>query len=230
MPQPCHSAFALALVAVFAVVGPAHADATRTDALAGNVDVVDVGVGLGVDDLLAASLAATTLPTFTLALPSQQKGGPPPGPPQLSGVGLGLQVGFPTALTLKLGKAQQDGFAFGLGAGFSYDRFFPFLSIHGEYQLHLFTLVRTGDLALTGYFAPGLWLGFFGSGRYGFYNGFLYGPALPFSLGVRGTLGLSMTFTKAAPVELYLELTPALFVFPGFDPGMGWSLGFRYYF
>ena len=70
----------------------------------------------------------------------------------------------------------------------------------------------------------------FGDGRYGFYNGYVYGPLVPFGVGVRGTLGLSMTFSKAPAVELYLELTPALFIFPAFDPGISWSLGFRYYF
>ena len=178
----------------------------------------------------SSSSSSPALPILQLAAAQKTGGGPPAGPPMLSGVGLGIQLGMPTALTLKLGGAHENGFAFGLGAGFGYGRaFLPSLSLHGDYQLHLATLVRNGDLSLTGYVAPGLWLVLFGTG-YGFYNGPAYAPGINFAgLGVRLSLGLSMAFS-AAPIELYLELTPAVFVFPGFDAGIGWTFGFRYFF
>ena len=34
----------------------------------------------------------------------------------------------------------------------------------------------------------------------------------------------------SAPVEVYLELDPALFVFPGVDLFIGAALGFRWFF
>ncbi|MDP2345937.1 MAG: hypothetical protein Q8O67_33665 [Deltaproteobacteria bacterium] len=190
-----------------------------------------VDTGILIDREGPTSSSSSALPLLQLpAAQTRGAGGPPAGPPMLSGVGLGLQVGFPTALTLKIGGAHDNGLAFGIGAGWGYRNFAPSLSLHGDYQLHLATLVRNGDLSLTGYIGPGLWLALFGTG-YGFgYFGNGYVPGFEFfGLGVRCSLGLSMAFSMA-PVELYLELTPAVFVFPGFDPGLGWSLGFRYYF
>ncbi len=175
-------------------------------------------------DLQASS---SSLPDLSELVPAQ-KAGLPPGPPMLSGVGMGLQAGFPSALTLKIGKAHDNGLAFGIGAGFGYRNFLPSLSLHGDYQLHLATLVRTGDLALTAYVGPGLWLALFGTG-YGVFNQPVYAPITFFGVGVRMSLGLSMALSMA-PLELYLELTPTVFVFPALDPGLGWSLGFRYYF
>lgn len=196
-----------------------------------NVLVVDEGVFFGaLDTIVKNDVSLATLPFSILELPPAAANGPPPAA-GLSGIGLGLQLGFPTALTLKLGAPQRDGLVFGLGAGFGYGGF-AWFSITGEYQLHLVTLVSNPTLSLTGYFSPGLWLALssYNNGRYfGFYNGNAYAVGIPIGLGVRGTFGLSMLF-QAAPVELYLELTPAIFVFPGFDPGLGWSLGFRYYF
>jgi hypothetical protein len=208
---------------LLAVVVHAAAGGARAEALALDQAVVEGALATLIDQQASTQALVLELP----ALAPAAAAGPPP---QLSGVGLGLQVGFPTSITLKIGAAQVDGLLFGLGAGFGYGRnFLPWLSLHGEYQLHLATLVRNGTLSLTGYFSPGLWLALFGNGRYGIYDGYLYAPGVPFGLGVRGTFGLSMLFAQA-PVELYLELTPTLFVFPGLDPGLGWSLGFRYYF
>ena len=103
------AAFAfLAFLAVFVVATAARADVEASNDVA------------GLD-------ASASLP-FVLSLPAAANAPPPALPPQLSGVGIGLQVGFPTALTLKLGQPQRDGFVFGLGAGFGYNRFLPYLS------------------------------------------------------------------------------------------------------
>jgi hypothetical protein len=154
-------------------------------------------------------------------------------PPQLSGVGLGLQVGSPTAVTIKFGGVQETGFVLGIGAGFGYGRFagdfVPSLSIHVDYLIHVATLVRQDQLALTAYIGPGLWLSMFGRG-YGFGYGYYYANNFSFlGVGVRLPIGLSLGFSSA-PIEIYLELDPALFVFPGIDFGVGASLGFRWHF
>lgn len=214
-------------VVVFACFfgGAARADALRLD------DDVILGAAQTITDnadFTQASVAPLSLFDLMPAAPN----GPPPAA-GLSGIGIGLQLGFPTAITLKIGAAQRDGLVFGLGAGFGYyGNYAPWFSLTGEYQLHLVTLVSNPSLSLTGYFSPGLWLAItpYGNGRFfGVYSGNPYFGNFPLGLGVRATFGLSMLFT-AAPIELYLELTPAIFVFPGFDPGLGATLGFRYYF
>lgn len=154
-------------------------------------------------------------------------------PPQLSGVGLGLQVGSPTAITIKFGGVQETGFVIGVGAGFRYGRFAndfdTSLSIHADYLIHVATLVRAEQVALTAYIGPGLWLSLFGDGYY-FGNSFRYTPfGTFFGLGVRLPIGLSLGF-NSAPIEIYLELDPALFVFPSVGFGVGASLGFRWHF
>ena len=90
--------------------------------------------------------------------------------------------------------------------------------------------MRDSQLALTFYAGVGLWVAI-GDNGYGFVsNGrpYFYGIS-SFGVGVRVPLGLSLSFA-AAPVEIYLELDPALFVFPGVDFGVGASLGFRWHF
>ena len=172
-------------------------------------------------DASLGSLAAT--PMFPLA------GAPKSLPPAVSGIGIGLQVGSPTALTIKFGGAQEDGFVLGVGAGFVY--YGPFassLSIHGDYIKHLATLANTGQVALTFYAGIGLWLSLFSDGySYGYINRYSYNAG--FGVGVRVPLGLSLTVAQA-PVEIYLEADPALFVFPGIGFGVGASLGFRFHF
>jgi hypothetical protein len=179
---------------------------------------------------LSTAGAVAPLPVFDALIAEQGDGGGRNLPPQVSGVGLGLQVGSPTAVTIKIGGLQQNGFVIGIGAGFAYyGAFAPNLSVHVDYLFHVATLVRTGDVALTAYVGPGLWLalGTYGYG-FGLYKAGYFGY-FPFGVGVRVPLGLSLGFS-AAPVEIYLELDPALFFFPPADFGVGASLGFRWHF
>jgi hypothetical protein len=173
-------------------------------------------------DTSLGSLAAAT-PMFPMAA------APKSLPPAVSGIGIGLQVGAPTALTIKFGGAQENGFVLGVGAGFDYTRSFSSsLSIHGDYLMHLATLANTGQVALTFYAGIGVWVSLFGDGySYAYFNRYSYNAG--FGLGVRVPLGLSLT-VAAAPIEIYLEADPALFVFPGVGFGVGASLGFRVHF
>lgn len=157
-------------------------------------------------------------------------GAPKSLPPAVSGIGIGVQVGSPTALTIKFGGPQENGFVLGVGAGFGYARAFnSSLSIHGDYLMHLATLANTGQVSLTFYAGIGVWLTLFGDG-YGYFNSRYYYSSAPyFGVGVRVPLGLSLAIAQA-PIEIYLEADPALFVFPGIDFGIGASLGFRFHF
>jgi hypothetical protein len=178
---------------------------------------------------LQQASAAVPLPVLDLLVAQTSHPAPRNLPPKLTGVGLGLQVGSPTSVTLKIGGLQQNGFVIGLGSGFAYTGVFaPNLSVHVDYLFHVATLVHNADVALTAYVGPGLWLAL---GTYGYGFGLAKGAysVFPFGVGVRMPLGLSLAFS-AAPIEVYLELDPALFVFPPADFGVGASLGFRYHF
>lgn len=193
---------------------------------------LDPGLLTGVAATLQGASVAAPLPVLDLlAAETTHPSSTSPGnlPPQLTGVGLGLQVGSPTAITIKFGGLQQNGFVVGLGSGFAYYGVFaPNLSVHVDYLFHVATLVRNRDIAMTAYVGPGLWLAL---GSYGYGFGLYKGgyAVVPFGIGVRMPLGLSLGFSSA-PIELYLELDPALFVFPRADFGTGASLGFRYHF
>lgn len=145
-------------------------------------------------------------------------------------IGIGIQVGYPTALTLKFPGSGNADIVLGLGFGFGgYDRFGRFgLSIHGDYLFTVASLVNNGTIDLSAYVGPGIWviIGDRGNGYFGYYP---YTRVDYFGLAVRVPLGLAMSFA-AAPIEVYLELNPALFVFPGIGGDLGASLGFRWFF
>lgn len=174
--------------------------------------------------------AGAVLPMMDL-LASQNRSGGGGGAPLLSGVGVGLQVGTPTALTFKFGAGGGANIVLGVGLGFRFDTFGRAfgLSLHGDYLFTLATLVRNGTLSLDAYVGPGLWVTLFDRG-YGYFGGYYYygGPDF-LGIGVRMPLGVSMRF-RTAPLEVYLELDPAIFVFPGIDGFIGASLGFRWFF
>jgi hypothetical protein len=165
--------------------------------------------------------------TSTGPLLGEQLAGQSPGGRTL---GLGVQIGAPTALTIKYMVAKTQGVVVGAGVGFGWrNGFGPGLSIHADYLFHLAQLINNESLALSFYLGPGVWLSLF-SGGYGFGYGYYYsGSFALFGLGVRLPIGLSLAL-NALPIEIYVELDPALFVFPGVDFGLGASLGFRFYF
>ncbi|MCC7073666.1 MAG: hypothetical protein IT383_20315 [Deltaproteobacteria bacterium] len=148
----------------------------------------------------------------------------------LSGVGVGLQVGTPTALTFKFGAQGNADIVLGIGAGIGYRGNFFGLHLHGDYLITLASLINNADLHLSAYVGPGLFITLFNANAYGFGFGYYYvGNYALFGFGARVPLGVNLRFA-AAPIELYLELDPMLLVFPGLDFGIGASLGFRWFF
>lgn len=155
----------------------------------------------------------------------------------LTGVGVGIQVGAPTALTFKFGMGGNANLVLGVGLFTNFFHGygqFEGLSLHGDYLFTLATLVNNGTIDLTAYLGPGVWLNLFA------YNGFAYGVGygagyyyfnggFPFAILGRLPLGLNLRF-NAAPIEVYVELDPALLIFPGVDFFIGASLGFRWFF
>jgi hypothetical protein len=218
----------IALVMSMAAAGRAESAFARTLHVDSELVRSALDTAIRHDTSLDRPAAATTSPLLPLLplLPSADA--PKSLPPAISGVGIGLQVGSPTALTIKFGGAQQDGFVLGFGALFRYPGAYNGLSVHGDYIKHLATLANTAQVAVTFYAGVGAWLTLLGDGySYGFFNASAYNAFV--GVGVRVPVGISLTVSQA-PVDIYLEADPALFVFPGIDFGVGASLGFRVHF
>lgn len=148
----------------------------------------------------------------------------------LSGFGIGLQLGSPTAVTVKFAGQGNTNIVLGVGAGIGYRGNFFGLHLHGDYLFTVATLVNNADLNLSAYIGPGLFIALFNANSYGFGFGYYYGGNYGlFGFGGRLPLGLNLRFA-AAPIEVYLELDPMLLVFPGIDFNIGASLGFRWFF
>jgi hypothetical protein len=145
--------------------------------------------------------------------------------------GVGLQVGSPTAVTVKFGGPHQSGVVLGVGAGFGFgERFAASLWLHADYLFHLATLLDTDGLGLSLYAGPGLFASFFGSNYgFGYRDEPYYRNFDNVGFGVRLPIGLSLAF-DVVPLELYMQFDPALSVFPGLGFGLGGSVGFRVYF
>jgi len=154
----------------------------------------------------------------------------PPLQTRSGGIGIGLQVGSPSAITIKFAGLQESGVVLGIGAAFGYGNAFgTSLWLHADY---LFTLAKLIDsqVDLAFYAGPGIFLAAFGGSNYGFgYRGDNYYNDLDVGFGLRLPIGLSLAF-DAAPLEIYLEADPALSLFPGIGFGIGGSLGFRFHF
>jgi len=143
-------------------------------------------------------------------------------------IGVGLQLGAPTAVTAKFMLAPDQGLVAGIGAGYGFF-FAPALSVHVDYLWHPSVLSAGDAFALSWFIGGGGWIGLWDRfGRpvvgYAYYFGYA-----PISLAVRVPIGLSLAL-RAIPLELYGEVVPALSVFPWLGFGMGLSIGARFYF
>ncbi len=207
--------------------------AARADALKLDDDLLVEANRLLAENTQAASTLPAMLDLMHEAASKTSSSSSGHGPGVLTGVGIGLQVGTPTALTFKFGAAANANIVLGVGLGFGFNdpfgRFFG-LSLHGDYLFTLVTLVNNGTIDLTAYLGPGLWITLFNASHYVFFNNFVIANNYDLiGIGARLPLGLNLRFS-AAPIELYLELDPALFIFPGIGGFVGASLGFRWFF
>jgi hypothetical protein len=142
-------------------------------------------------------------------------------------IGLGLQVGFPSAITLEAVLSERNSVVVGLGA-FGYRFFSPALSIYADYLWHPGILAHPGgSLVLSWYVGVGGWLTFYENGYA--YSGYAYGGDSNVAVALRVPLGLDLSLGPV-PLMFYVELVPALLVFPNIDVGLGASLGARFFF
>ncbi len=162
--------------------------------------------------------------------PAYNYGGSGSVSPMGKQIGVGLQVGAPTALTGKLMLAPNQGLVAGIGAGYGFF-FHPALSIHLDYLYHPSILASTNAFTLSWFIGGGAWLGIWDGGRRNRFlvPGYQYNYGTPLLLAVRVPIGLNLAFNEL-PIELYLEGVPALGIFPAVTFGIGIAAGARFYF
>ncbi len=142
----------------------------------------------------------------------------PPGGP----LGLGINLGFPTGLSGKYYLTNDQGLAFGLGFGGG-----GFIAANVDYVWAPTALINIAPGTLYPYIGGGVWVALFPF-NYGNF-GAPYFVNSPVAIGAELPLGLGWNFA-ALPLDLYLQVAPALKLFPGLGFGFAGSLGFHYYF
>lgn len=124
-------------------------------------------------------------------------------------VGLGVQIGQPTGLTIKI---YNPGTSVDFLAAWDLDDFF-FLNIHAIYDAHL-NDARTIHF----YYGPGGFIGIRDRRE---------GADDDVELGISGNFGLDFLIRR---FEIFLQLTPRLALIEATDFDMGGGVGFRVYF
>ena len=141
------------------------------------------------------------------------------------GIGIGIEVGAPTSIDIKLMVGNSEGIVIGVGGGIWYDES---LALHLDYLWHPLVAHFDGG-TLSGYIGVGGWASVGVDGAHiGYYQPF-YRGAQPVALGLRVPFGISLAF-NTVPIELFAELVPAVEVFPGIGVFGQGGLGARFYF
>lgn len=183
--------------------------------------------------MLAVLFVAFSSPGLARAEPPEEREDPNPpaslrplseATPGGRKFGLGLQLGFPTALSGAMALGGSNVLVAGLGLHTNF--FNPQLSLHVDFHHGMSELARAQAFNLNWYLGGGGWLLLSTFSRS---PGFFAYIDSNFALLGRGVVGLSMLF-REVPAELYAELTPALLVFPGIGLGLGASIGARSWF
>ena len=145
---------------------------------------------------------------------------------QSSGFGAGIIVGEPTGISLKGWISSDRAIAGGLAWSL---RGASYISVHADYLFHNMNLIKLNKGRLPLYFGPGVrlrsWTGdqYWDHGRWNDYDG---GRA---RLGVRFPVGLDY-LPENSPVDVFLEIAPALDLFPSTSFDIGAAIGVRYWF
>lgn len=132
-----------------------------------------------------------------------------PAEAQSGDVGLGLQIGEPSGVTLQFYNPAATSWDF--LAAWSFDDFF-FLNVHALYYRGL-----GDDRRLHLFYGPGAFLGFRDRGS----------RDDDVVLGISGTLGVGFMIDR---FQIYGSVTPRLSVVPATDGAVGAGIGARYYF
>jgi hypothetical protein len=128
---------------------------------------------------------------------------------QDSGFGLGIIIGEPTGVSLKTWVSQKHAVDAGIAWSLTNDWF----HIHADYLIHHFELIDVSQGELPFYFGFGAKLGI----------------GNKFSLGARVPVGLAYLF-EDAPLDVFVELVPALQLINQIQFQMNGGIGIRYWF
>jgi|APTNR8051073442_1049403.scaffolds.fasta_scaffold00856_8 hypothetical protein len=128
-------------------------------------------------------------------------------------VGIGVQLGRPSGLTLKVHKP--SAMSVDILAAWDLDDFF-FVNVHGLWEKPI-----SGDGKFRFFYGPGAFLGVYDDDR-----GNRFGDD-EISVGISGTIGLSVWIDR---LELYLQVTPRVAVLERTEADVGGGFGLRFYF
>lgn len=150
--------------------------------------------------------------------------------PQGKTFGVGIQLGYPSAVTAKYMLRPDQGIVAGLGGLTGFNYAVGALELHVDYVWHP-NLITSGDqYAVTWFIGAGGTVVVFGFPTNQIPIGIEYNY-YPTSvwLGARMPLGLNVALSQL-PFEVYAEADPQLLLFPGIGFGMGAAIGGRAYF
>lgn len=151
--------------------------------------------------------------------------------PQGRTFGIGLQLGYPTALTIKYMLRADQGLVAGIGgfSGFAYD--VGSFSLHVDYVFHPHVLTRGEAFVVTWYVGGGANVMIFSNARQRSFLASLNYYYYPTSLwlAARVPIGVNLAMEQQ-PFEIYLEAVPQVLIFPGVSFGLGAAIGARFYF
>jgi hypothetical protein len=125
-------------------------------------------------------------------------------------LGIGFQIGEPSAALsgkLWMGKTNALDMALGFSARHNW------ILLQADYLWHHYNVIPVGAGELPLYYGMGATVV----------------AANDPAIGVQGVLGLAYHF-PAAPLDLFLDLSPGVFILPDPDGNIGVALGMRFYF
>ena len=137
--------------------------------------------------------------------------------------GLGIMLGEPTGLTMKIWTQNDEAFAFSLG-----NSYLGQLRIGMDYLWH-FNAFNSNIVNL--YAGPGLAVGIGENGGwwYNHKNRTWYKEEDDIGLGVRGVIGINVV-PRNSPIEIFCEIGLMIGFLPGTYTNMEGAIGIRYYF
>ena len=134
-------------------------------------------------------------------------------PAQDKGYGIGIILGEPTGLSGKYWLNKTNALDFGLGFSFTHynnNR----IQLHCDYLWNIYDLFKTSEKFVI-YYGPGMKI--------------LTGSRNDAKLEIRGVAGIGW-FIKDAPLDLFFEAAPVVYLIPGTILKIDGGIGARYYF
>jgi len=127
---------------------------------------------------------------------------------QAGSTGLGIIIGEPTGLSLKVWNSRISAFDAGIAWSFGKN---GNLHLHGDYLLHNFNAFSNRQLPF--YYGAGARVNFGDKAR----------------IGIRGVLGINYLF-RELPLDAFFEIVPVFDLAPATSFGLNAGIGMRFFF